>query len=303
MLKEIKKILDDIGKPHKRPLSGELKTAKRVLVVEDNPAAIIQLKIVLESEGYLVDIAGGGKEALDYVKATIPDGIILDLMMPEVDGFAVLNNIRANITTRNIPVLILTAKDLTSEDLKELKSNNVQQLIQKGNVPRETLLHKTRLMLGEASVTGSVTGSQKKTELSEMSTGPLPKIARVEGKPTILLVEDNPDNMITIKAVLHDKYNIIEAADGEKGLDMALTERPDLILLDMSLPEMDGFTVVGKIKEENKTCHIPVIAMTARAMKGDREMILKAGCDDYISKPIDPDDTLKKIKGWIQKLS
>ncbi len=88
--------------------------------------------------------------------------------MPEVDGFAVLNNIRANITTRNIPVLILTAKDLTSEDLKELKSNNVQQLIQKGNVPGETLLHKTRLMLGEASVTGSeirsVTGSQKKID-------------------------------------------------------------------------------------------------------------------------------------------
>ena len=299
LLKEIKKILNDIGKPHKPPLSGELKTAKRVLVVEDNPASMIQLKTVLESEGYRVDIAGGGKEALDYVKGTIPDGIILDLMMPEVDGFAVLNNIRANMTTRNIPVLILTAKDLTSEDLKELKSNNVQQLVQKGDVPRETLLHKTRLMLGEASEIEP----QKKLVSQEMPTGSLPKIARVEGKPTILLVEDNPDNMITIKAVLYDQYNIIEATDGEKGLDMALTERPDLILLDMSLPKMDGFTMVGKIKEENKTCHIPVIAMTARAMKGDREMILEAGCDDYISKPIDPDDTLKKIEGWMQKLS
>ena len=109
--------------------------------------------------------------------------------------------------------------------------------------------------------------------------------------------------MISIKAVLHNKYTILEATDGGEGLEKALTERPDLILLDMSLPKMDGFTVAGKIKEEDKTRHIPVIAMTARAMKGDREMILEAGCDDYISKPIEPDDVLKKINDWLKKPS
>jgi CheY-like chemotaxis protein len=108
--------------------------------------------------------------------------------------------------------------------------------------------------------------------------------------------------MITLKAVLQNRYNLIEATDGEQGLNMAFTKRPDLVLLDMSLPKMDGFTVVGKIKEEEKTRHIPVIAMTARAMKGDREMTIEAGCDDYISKPIEPDDVLEKIEDWLRKL-
>ena len=265
LLEEIRKILDDMGKPHKYTESRERKAGKRVLVVEDNQTAMIQIGAILESEGYLVDTASGGQEAIDYVKETIPDGIILDLMMPQVDGFAVLNSIRANKITENIPVLILTAKDLTSEDLKELKSNNVQQLVQKGDLPRKTLIHITRLMLGEPSMIGPL----EKAGPPEIQKRKSLKKAPAEGKPTILVVEDSPDNMITMKAVLNNRYNILEAPDGEKGLQMALTERPDLILLDMSLPKMDGLTVVGKVKEDKKTHHIPVIALTARAMKGD----------------------------------
>jgi len=151
----------DLMSPEQMPLFGDEHSdkpyssasepiaPKRVLVVEDNQAAMLQIRTFLESEGYVVNAAGGGQEALDYVKDTIPDGIILDLMMPDIDGFQVLNVIRANNSTRGIPVLILTAKDLTVEDLRELKGNNVQQLVQKGDVPRETLLHKVRLMLGE----------------------------------------------------------------------------------------------------------------------------------------------------------
>ncbi len=120
-----------------------------------------------------------------------------------------------------------------------------------------------------------------------------------EGIPTILVVEDNPDNMITIKAVLKNKYNILEATDGEEGLKTTLDRLPDLVLLDMALPRMDGFTVVRKIKDDEKAGHIPIIALTARAMKADIERIIEAGCDDYISKPIDPEETLGKIKKWL----
>ncbi|MBW2593811.1 MAG: response regulator [Deltaproteobacteria bacterium] len=107
--------------------------------------------------------------------------------------------------------------------------------------------------------------------------------------------------MITIKAVLGNRYNTLEATDGEKGLYMALTRQPDLILLDMSLPGMDGFTVAGSLKQDKKAGHIPIIALTARAMKGDREKIMDAGCDDYISKPVDPGKVLKKIGEWLGK--
>ncbi len=98
---------------------------------------------------------------------------------------------------------------------------------------------------------------------------------------------------------MQNKYSILEAVDGEEGLKKTLAEIPDLVLLDMSLPEIDGFTVVRKIKENKETRHIPVIALTARVMKGDREKILEAGCDDHIAKPIDPEEVLKKIEKWV----
>jgi len=284
----------------KKPEAGN-----RILLVEDNEAAVIQVRKVLESEGYNVDVVRGGQEALEYVKQTIPEGIILDLMMPEVDGFEVLEKIRGTKTTTEIPVLILTAKDLTPEDLNRLSHNNIQQLIQKGDVDRQNLLFKTRLMLGAQPKVKFETGNSKPETRKPDAEQPAirtsqPAIPLSAGQPaTILVVEDNPDNMITIKAVLQNKYSILEATDGEDGLEKTLAESPDLVLIDMSLPKIDGFTVVRKVKENKKTRDIPVIALTARVMKGDREKILEAGCDDYIAKPIDPEEVLNKIEKWV----
>ncbi len=126
---------------------GESALHPRVLLVEDNDAAIIQVRSVLESAGYAVDVARDGREALVFVAQTIPDGIVLDLMMPQVDGFAVLENIRSTPATANIPVLVLTAKDLTPDDLKRLTANNIQQLVHKGDVDRESLLNKVSAMV------------------------------------------------------------------------------------------------------------------------------------------------------------
>jgi signal transduction histidine kinase/CheY-like chemotaxis protein len=126
----------------------------RILLVEDNESAIIQVKAVLECTGHTVAVARGGQEAIDYVAHTIPDGIILDLMMPGMDGFAVLERIRGTAATSKIPVLILTARDLTPDDLKRLSANHVQQLVQKGDVDRETLLRKIRVMVGREGLPG-----------------------------------------------------------------------------------------------------------------------------------------------------
>lgn len=294
LLAEIKKILSSLEQSPEPVKTRDLDRDAKILLVEDNQAVHIQVKFMLESENYLVDIAENGQEALDYVKHTIPDGIILDLMMPEVDGFEVLENIRSTEATANIPVLVLTAKDLTPDDLNKLSANNIRQLIHKGDVDRENLLFKIRQMLGLQSVLKP----RGKKIRSTVKIEPLKK-TKVAGAATILVVEDNPDNLTTIKAILQSRCDIIEAADGEEGLTAALTKKPDLVLLDMSLPKMDGFSVVKKIKEDQKARHIPVIALTARAMKGDREKTLEAGCDDYISKPIDPEKILKKIDQYL----
>ncbi|MCK5545649.1 MAG: response regulator, partial [Desulfobulbaceae bacterium] len=208
---------------------------------------------------------------------------------------------RSAKTTANIPVLILTAKDLTPDDFKRLSGNNIQHLIHKGDVDQSTLLLKTKQMLGE-KLSGIPDVSAKEMKVaSKIAKRDFSKVRSKKITPTILFIEDNPDNMITIKAVLQDRYKIVKATDGEQGLKTALTELPDLVLLDMALPKMDGFELVRKIRDNKAVAAIPVIALTALAMKGDRERIIKAGCDDYVSKPIDEEDMLKKIEEWLEK--
>lgn len=292
LVSEIRKI----GRPGTRAISQQPEksaTRPRILIVEDNEAAIIQIRSVLENAGYAVDMACGGQEAYNYVSHTIPDGIVLDLMMPEIDGFEVLEKIRSRSETAKIPVLILTAKDLTTADFNRLSANHVEQLVQKGDVDQESLLLKIQSMLdGE--------DNEDAGKLNPDTGGGLPRTHGPQAA-TILIVEDNLDNMTTIKAVLQHRYRILEAHDGENGLRMATEARPDLILLDMALPKMDGITVVRRLKIDPELRDIPVIALTAKVMKGNREKSLDAGCNDYISKPIDPVGFLEKITEWLRR--
>jgi two-component system cell cycle response regulator DivK len=116
----------------------------------------------------------------------------------------------------------------------------------------------------------------------------------------ILVVEDNPDNRTLILDVLLSLgYEVIEAVDGEQGIQQANREQPDLILMDLSLPQIDGWSATRRIKDNSALAHIPIIALTAHAMVGDREKALEAGCDDYIAKPIDLRELQKKITQYL----
>lgn len=111
----------------------------------------------------------------------------------------------------------------------------------------------------------------------------------------ILVVEDNRDNMDLVEAFLEDNYELLKAFDGKEGYEKAIEEKPDLILLDISLPEMDGTEVIQKIRENSMICKTPVIALTAHAMLGDKEKFLEYGFDDYMSKPIVDDEELIEL--------
>lgn len=116
----------------------------------------------------------------------------------------------------------------------------------------------------------------------------------------ILVVEDNPDNRILITDVLTSlDYEVTVANDGQEGVDKAGSERPDLILMDMSLPVMDGWTATRKLKDNPELKHIPIIALTAHAMVGDKERALEVGCNDYISKPIDLRELATKLAEFL----
>jgi two-component system cell cycle response regulator DivK len=118
----------------------------------------------------------------------------------------------------------------------------------------------------------------------------------------ILYVEDNFQNKRLVQKVLASRgYAVLEADDGLKGVEMALKETPDLILMDISLPGIDGVEATQRIKAYNGTAHIPVIALTANAMRGDRERFIAAGCDDYLPKPISTADLLAMVEKYIRK--
>jgi len=117
----------------------------------------------------------------------------------------------------------------------------------------------------------------------------------------ILIVEDNPDNRVLITDVLASmNYDVLIAVDGEEGVRVARAEIPDLILMDLSLPKLDGWTAASQIKADAALAHVPIIALTAHAMVGDREKALQAGCDDYVSKPIDLRELASKLTHYLK---
>ncbi|MEO5327010.1 MAG: response regulator [Magnetococcus sp. THC-1_WYH] len=246
----------------------------RTLVVDDNEIARLQIRSVLEETGHEILETSGGMEALKAIEeGQVPDLVILDLMMPGMDGFQVVHHLRSQERTANLPILILTAKELNPEERRLLVHNRVTELIQKGRLNRDQL----RLCIGN------------------LLTAPATEIQPVPGSssphpidPPILIVEDKPDNLLALTALLDDLgHHYITAGNGREAIDQTRTHKPGLILMDMQLPVMNGFDATRSIKADPMTGNIPVIAVTASAMKGDQERMIAAGCDDYISKPID----------------
>ena len=121
------------------------------------------------------------------------------------------------------------------------------------------------------------------------------------GKAKILYIEDNFDNMTLVKRILEiEGYEVIEAGTGEEGLAKAFENHPDIVITDINLPDIDGYTVTNTLKKDKGTAHIPIIAMTANVMKKDRETVFEAGCDGYIAKPIDVDELPIQIEKFLK---
>lgn len=276
-----------------------------IMVVEDSEPQIIQLLDILQQQGYKTTVAKNGREALELIALQKPDGIILDLMMPEVDGFTVLRELKTSEESASIPVLILTAKHVTKAEYSFLTGNQIYQLIQKGDVNKSDLLREIHTMLLSTNIQPDSSCFAKSAPLS-VSPSPTGVTSRSKSKtlnplenalPSILIVEDNEDNMLTIKALLDDKYQIIEATDGESGVQKAREYVPDLILMDIALPGMNGLQAMDVIRNTPGLGHIPIVAVTASVMKGNREEILAYGFDGFIAKPINHNLFYDTIEG------
>jgi signal transduction histidine kinase/CheY-like chemotaxis protein len=277
---------------------GQAETAagKTILLIEDSEPAIIQIKDLMEQSGHTMLVARSAREAYRLVEESVPDAMILDLMMPEIDGFETLNTLRASERTANVPVLILSAKHITQEELGLLKKNHVFQVIQKGGINRKGLLSAVSDMFraGKPPIT-QVTQASQAMETNEPH-GAEPRGADNTDKPLILAVEDNADGRATVRALLQDAFRLIEAEDGEQGIDMAKKFKPDLILMDIALPGINGIDAFRTIRSMPETAGIPVVALTASVLMQERADILAQGFEAFVAKPIQTEELFNVIR-------
>lgn len=296
LLNELRTALADLEQPIvSNPGSSH------VLVVDDDEIAAIQISSALEDAGYATSVARSGDEALARAREAVPDAVVLDIMMPGMDGFEVLQQLRSVHQTANVPVLILTAKELTANDRARLAGNRVRQLLQKGSVDRDQLVGVVHELLSDKSNKPETAPqpAPDNTVAAENSAGKSEPAKPPSGDGVILVVEDNPDNLITIGAVLNDMgHRHAHAANGEEAIRKVRELRPRLVLMDMQLPVLSGMEAVRQIKSDPELASIPIVALTAKAMRGDREQILAAGCDGYMAKPLDRAELARVLARW-----
>ena len=273
------------------------KNVKNILIIDDDPIIIRELKIIFKGKNYRSIFALSGSEGLKILSKHTPDLIFLDLRMPEMDGFKVLDELQKKDNLKNLPVLILTAIDLT-EDEKRGMSKNVKGVLAKGRIDKDALIALTNeLLYAKPEKALQVTGERKK---KVERRGVERRWVDRKGPAKILVVEDRLDNLTLIQEILSTRgYTTCAAKNGREAIEMARKERPDLILMDMQMPVMDGFSSTKHIIEIEDLKGIPIIGLTARAMMGDREKVLEAGCCDYLAKPVMPQDLLRKVESWL----
>jgi len=275
-----------------KPVPSSMRTKKQILIIDDDPIVTQELKVLLKDENCELSFAYTGEKGLEFIKKFRPDLLILDLRMPGMDGFTVLELLQKDEKMKDIPVIILSAIDLTEEEKRRFPPN-VKAILLKGQIDKTSLIKVVRQILyPETEIKTESLQKPLQPSLDTTSAGPA----------KILIVEDNPDNLFLLKEALKDtNYTIHTAPNGVQAIEQAQRIKPDLIIMDMLMPIMDGYEATQRLKKDPTLKNIPIIGLTARAMRGDREKVLAAGCDDYLAKPVDPFIFKKKIEEWLTK--
>ena len=255
---------------------GETLKDKRpeVLVIDDDPGVGTLLRGMLERAGYRVTIAERAREGLVMARDRSPDALVVDLGLPDASGFSLIEDLSADARTRTKPIVVLTARDLSEDERSRLRPH-VEAIARKGDLLRAELIGKLdRALRPNLAPPRSVRGR-------------------------ILVVDDHDLNRELVRSILERRgYEVLQADDGVAGVVMAHRSRPDVILMDLAMPRKDGFAATRELKADQTTKAIPIVALTALAMRGDEDRALAAGVDEYLTKPIDR----KRLEETVERL-
>jgi HAMP domain-containing protein/CheY-like chemotaxis protein len=268
------------------------KRVKQLLVIEDDPIQSQAISDLIGDGDVETTTVASGEVALQALSQKAYDCVVLDLRLPGMNGFDLIERIKAEPQHRRLPVIVYTGRDLTEEDKLRLHGL-AQTVIVKDVTTMERLLDETALFLHRVEA-----------NLPERKQRVLRRIAKSDpqlSERTVLVVDDDLRNIFALTSLLEGhKMNVIYAENGKRAL-AKLEENPgiDVVLMDIMMPEMDGYEALRRIRERQGWKELPVIALTAKAMKGDREKCLEAGASDYITKPVDADQLLSLLRVWL----
>jgi CheY-like chemotaxis protein len=262
-----------------------------VLLVEDDQHAGYALLETLKREGIEAELARDAKTALDRLERGDVGCIVLDLGLPDMDGLGLVENLRAKKHIHQPRIVVHTGRALTKKETRQLEAYS-ESVILKDEASLPRLLDEIRLFV---------------RHMSERHAAPAPKPVTSSRPPEtslagtkILLAEDDMRTVYALSAFLQGKgAEVLVAENGREAIAMA-DEHPDIrgILMDIMMPEMDGYEAMRKLRSDARFAKLPMVALTARAMKGERERCLDAGASDYLSKPVDHDALLQAVRAW-----
>ncbi|HZT02678.1 MAG TPA: response regulator, partial [Steroidobacteraceae bacterium] len=267
---------------------------RRLLVVEDNAAERMSITELLGSDDIEIATAESGAAALALMRERAFDCVVLDLALPDISGFELLAEVQRDSRLRETPIVVFTGRELTVEEEGELR-RQAKSIVLKGVRSPERLLDETALFLHRLVADLPAEKQQMIHSLHESDEA-------LRGRK-VLVVDDDIRNVFALNSLLerHD-MQVINASNGYEAID--LLERTDdlsLVLMDVMMPEMDGYETMRRIRTKPQFKLLPIIALTAKAMKGDREKCLEAGASDYVAKPVNSDQLLSLVRMWLRR--
>ncbi|MFK5893813.1 MAG: response regulator [Pseudomonadota bacterium] len=267
---------------------------KRLLIVEDNKIQQQSLVELIGNGDVETTLADTGKEAQNYLQTEKFDCMILDLGLPDMDGLKLLEIIRSDESLHNLPIVVYTGKELEPQQ-REILDRYAQSIIIKDSRSPEKLLDDTALFLHR--VEDNLPEDRRRIIRMLHDTKALFEQRKV------LLVDDDMRNIFALSSVLQDKkMDVLVAKNGIEALSI-LDDNPDvaIVLMDIMMPKMDGYEAMQKIRQQQRFVNLPVIALTAKAMKEDRKKCIDAGANDYMIKPIEPDKLISLMRVWLYR--
>jgi CheY-like chemotaxis protein/signal transduction histidine kinase/HAMP domain-containing protein len=270
------------------------KDIKKLLVIEDDDVMRQSMIELIGNSDVTISEAVKGNDALKMLKSEDFDCVVLDLGLSDISGFDLVEKIKNDKKIHEIPIIIYTGKDLSKKEENQL-NRYAESIIIKGVKSTDRLLDELSLFL-------------HRVEKDSVSNDEKPGYQITNGEDVfkgkkVLIADDDPRNIFALTSILEDKeMEVLIAENGKEAIEvLEKNEDVDLVLMDIMMPEMDGYQAMEKIRKQKQYQDLPMIALTAKAMKGDRQKCIDSGANDYLSKPLDVEKLLSLLQIWLYK--